>query len=478
MASTLLGTLLAAAFSLLTTPVYTAQTQLFVAMQSAGSVAELQQGNTFTQARVQSYVETVKTPAVLQPVIDELGLDQTLDELAAAVEGHADLNTVLLTISATNPSSPRAAAIAQSVADSLIVVVSQLESPGTASESPVKLSVVKPAVPPMAPSTPNTPLNLFLGIMLGLVAGIGWSFLRAAIDTRIRGSEDLKNATDSPVLGGVSYDSDVAKKPLLTQIEPQSVRAESFRQIRTNLQFANINSASKTLLITSSVPGEGKSTTATNTAIAMSQSGLKVVLVDADLRRPTVAEYLGLEGNAGLTTALVGEATVHDLLQPWGNEGMHVLTSGRIPPNPSELLGSASMSKLLTTLEEEFDVVIIDAPPLIPVTDASVLAQRVGGVLLVVGAGKLRTQDLQKSIASLDFVGANVLGMVLNLLPTKGPDAYAYSYYSYEANSSTPSGSRVAARQQASVSGTRSLRRSRDVSHMSDGFDKIIADKR
>lgn len=144
-----------------------------------------------------------------------------------------------------------------------------------------------------------------------------------------------------------------------------------------------------------------------------------------------VSEYLGLERNAGLTTALVGAADVSDLLQPWGDDQLHVLTSGQIPPNPSELLGSEEMNLLIRRLEDTFDTVIIDAPPLLPVTDAAVLSQHVGGVVLVVGSQKLRHHDLEKSLGSLKMVDSNLLGFVLNRLPSKGPDAYAYSYYSY-----------------------------------------------
>jgi capsular exopolysaccharide synthesis family protein len=145
-----------------------------------------------------------------------------------------------------------------------------------------------------------------------------------------------------------------------------------------------------------------------------------------------VAEYLGLEGNAGLTTALIGQADMDDLLQPWGDDNLFVLTSGQIPPNPSELLGSEAMRELILRLESTFDAVIIDAPPLLPVTDAAVLAQQVGGVVLVVGSQKVRSNDLEKSLAALEMVDADLLGIVLNRLPAKGPDAYAYSYYSYD----------------------------------------------
>jgi capsular exopolysaccharide synthesis family protein len=145
-----------------------------------------------------------------------------------------------------------------------------------------------------------------------------------------------------------------------------------------------------------------------------------------------VHEYLGLDRNAGLTTALVGAADVNDLIQPWGDDNLFVLASGQIPPNPSELLGSEEMKHLLSRLEHAFDTVVIDAPPLLPVTDAAVLSQHVGGVVLVVGVQKINQHDLAKSLAALDLVGADVLGVILNRLPVKGPDAYSYSYYSHK----------------------------------------------
>lgn len=430
-ACALIGILGAGAASLLTKPLYESETKLFVALQNSGSVTELQQGNVFTQARVQSYVKTVSTPTVLQPVIDSLGLDVTPQVLSQRVTASSDVNTVLISISVTDESPVQAAAIAQAVSRSLVEAVDELERPAEGQASPVKLSIITPATAPTGPSSPNVRLNLILGLLIGLATGFGVSVLRSLLDTRIRGEADLRRVTDAAMLGGVNFDADATKKPLLTQAPPQSPRAESFRQLRTNLQFAHVSHDSRTVLITSSVPGEGKSTTATNLAIAMAQAGQTVALVDADLRRPMIAEYLGLERNAGLTTALIGRAQIEDLLQPWGSDQLYVLASGQIPPNPSELLGSEKMKQLIVRLEGSFDAVIIDAPPLLAVTDAAVLAQQVGGVVVVVGTQKVRTTDLEKSLAALEMVQADVLGVVLNRLPVKGPDAYAYSYYSY-----------------------------------------------
>lgn len=427
---TMIGLLVASAASMLIKPTYVSETKLFVAIQGSGSVSELQQGNAFSQARVQSYVDTAVTPVVLQPVIDTLGLEIRPEQLREQIKASTELETVIINVSVEDESPVEAAAIAQAVGQSLIKVVEQLESPSEGGRSPVKLSTVTPATAPPEPSAPNTRLNLALGAVVGLLIGLGVALLRTTLDTKIRGEADLRRITDAPMLGGISFDADATKKPLLTQAPAQGPRAESFRQIRTNLQFAHVGNASKAILVTSSLPGEGKSTTATNMAIALAEAGQSVVLIDADLRRPRVDDYLGLERNAGLTTALIGKAHVNELLQSWGEHQLWVLTAGQIPPNPSEMLGSVQMRDLIDSLEREFDAVIIDAPPLLPVTDAAVLAQQVGGVVLVVGSSRVKTQHIEKSLSALSLVKAELLGVVLNLLPTKGPDAYSYSYYS------------------------------------------------
>lgn len=432
LAASLAGVLIGGLASVLTRPTYVADTQLFVAIQGSGSVQELQQGNTFSQARVQSYVKTVNSPVVLQPAIDALGLGVTSQELATRVKASTDVNTVLINISVEDNSPVQAAAVAQAVGTSLIKAVDTLEKPRSGGTSPVSLSIIKPATAPTAPSAPNTRLNLLLGALVGLVLGIGAALLKTTLDSRIRGEADARLVTDAPLLGAISFDPDATRKPLLTQTGAQSPRAESFRQLRTNLQFTNVSGRAQTVLITSSLPGEGKSTTATNLAIALAQAGQAVCLIDADLRRPMVGEYLGLDRSAGLTTALMGAVDVMDLLQPWGNDNLFVLASGQIPPNPSELLGSEAMKSLIVRLEQTFDAIIVDAPPLLPVTDAAVMAQHVGGVVVVVGSEKIKRHDLEKALKALALIDAKLLGIVLNRLPAKGQDSYAYNYYTAE----------------------------------------------
>ena len=183
--------------------------------------------------------------------------------------------------------------------------------------------------------------------------------------------------------------------------------------------------------MTSSIESEGKSTTGANLAIALADAGSRVLFVDADLRRPKVADYMGLEGAVGLTDVLIGRAEIDDVIQPWGAAELFVLPAGPVPPNPSELLGSTRMSQLISDLNDRFDVVIFDSPPLLPVTDAAILAKNVGGAIVVVAAGRAHKHQLKGALTALQNVGAPVSGLVLTMIPTKGPDARGYGRYGY-----------------------------------------------
>ncbi len=428
--ATLAGVLVAGIASLLMKPVYTAETELFVAVEEIGSVTELQQGNTFMQDRVQTYTQMVDSPRVLQPVIAELGLDdETAAALSSNVTAYSTPNTVLVGLWVSDENPAQAAAIANSLAGSLIGVIDDLETTGSSSSSPVQLQVLTEAGVPGVPSSPDTGLNLLIGFLVGLALGLTIALLRAKFDTRIRSDADLHGVTKAPVLGTVRYDAAAAGKPLIASSTPSGSRAEAFRQLRTNLQYTQLTRGSKVVQVTSSLPGEGKTSTAINLALAMAQGGKRVVLVDADLRRPAVADYLGIEGAAGLTSALIGQAKLVELLQPWGEDNLHVLASGPVPPNPSELLGSSQMGALLKELEQQFDAVIIDAPPVLPVTDAAVLSSGGVNTVLVVGAQEVNTTDVYESLKALELAGGRVLGLILNKLRMPEPDAKARSYY-------------------------------------------------
>jgi len=431
-AATLAGIAAGALASLLATPTYVSSTRLFVSVQAqeAGTTGDLVQGSSAAQQKVRSYVDVVTSDSVLTPVIDELGLDTTSGELAGKITAESPLNTVLINITATDDDPQEAADLVNAVGASFTdVVVNELESPAGGGPSLVKIATIVPGQAAAAPATPRTTLNLGLGLLVGLALGVGGAVLRSTLDTRIQGSHDVESVTDAAILGGISYDPDAKKRPLVVHVDPRNPRAESFRALRTNLQFVNIDAVTPSIVVTSSLPGEGKTTTTANLAVALAETGAKVAVIDGDLRLPRLADTMGLEGVVGLTDVLIGRADLADVLQPWGRGTLFVLPSGRVPPNPSELLGSTAMVSLLETLTGTFDFVLIDAPPLLPVTDAAILSKLTSGAIVVAAAGRTKRTELASALRNLDHIGSKVLGLVLTMLPTKGPDAYGYGNY-------------------------------------------------
>jgi non-specific protein-tyrosine kinase len=256
------------------------------------------------------------------------------------------------------------------------------------------------------------------------------------LDSSVKSTEVMEELVGAPTLGAVAFEPAVAARPLIVQEATGSPRAEAYRRIRTNLQFVDVDRPPRVITVNSSLPGEGKTTTACNLAITLAQSGRRVALVDADLRRPKVAQYLGLEGAVGLTSVLIDHTRLGQALQLWGPDRIGVLTSGAIPPNPSELLASQHMVDLLAQLETRWDFVILDTPPLLAVTDAAVLASRCDGALLVVRHGRTTRHQVQAATAALKAVSARPVGVVLNMTPKRrgGSYGYGYGYYEYESS--------------------------------------------
>lgn len=433
--ATILGTLLGVAASLATTPVYQATAQLFVSVKSAGEVSTAYSGGLFVQQRVQSYVDVVDSPGVLEPVIEELGLDTTYEALAGQVTAETPKDTVLLNVSVTDTAPAQAAKIANATAASFAQEIQRLEgaSGGETTKQdqlPVHATVTKPAQVPTSPIAPNTKLNLALGIFLGFGVGLSIALLRHTLDTSIKTPEDLDEAAGSTPLGTVTYDQEAKTSPLA--ILRDSPRSEAFRSIRTNLQYVDVDNPPKTVVVTSSVPAEGKSTTACNLAIALAQAGSRVLLVEADLRRPKVAEYLGVDGSRGLTDTLIGQLPLEAAIVSWQRGLLDFLPAGTIPPNPSELLGSQQMSDLLTELRRRYDVILLDAPPLLPVTDAAIMATVADGAILVARCSRTRRDQIKHAAESLHQVNARLLGTILNFAPQRKRRGYGGGYqYGY-----------------------------------------------
>jgi capsular exopolysaccharide synthesis family protein len=279
----------------------------------------------------------------------------------------------------------------------------------------------------------SLPTHLLIGLIAGLLAGSAAAFAASAMDTSVKDGDQLTSATDSPFLGSISIDDQVAAEPLAMQARPMSMVAENFRQLRTNLQFIDIASRSRVIAVTSAVPAEAKSTSVANLGIALSATGARVLLLEGDLRRPRLADLFGMERAAGLTSVLVGRLRFERAVQHWPLGNVDVLASGPIPPNPSELLSSNVMQGLLQEARKMYDYVLVDLPPVLPVADAASIAAMTDGYMLLCRSGSTSRHQAEQAAKALRAGGCRILGSILTFAPRGKTRAYS-NYISYYGN--------------------------------------------
>ncbi|GAA0351015.1 polysaccharide biosynthesis tyrosine autokinase [Actinoallomurus spadix] len=417
---------------------YESKASVFVSVsQQARGLDQAYQGTLFSQQQVRSYADLVTTPKVTAPVIRDLRLHLRPEKLAKRLKVDVPVDTVLLNITARDTDPAMAARIVNSVTHYLITAVADVEGPQPGRSPTVRVQVVRPGAVPKEPSSPKPVLNVSLGLVLGAIAGVLAGMLKEALDTRIDVASDAAAASGLPIVGEIAYERAARKRSLVYDTDPLGMRAEGFRKLRTNLRFINVDRPPRTIVVSSPLEGDGKSSVALNLAFCLAQDGARVVIVDADLRRPTVASSLGLVEEAGLTSVLSGQASVADVIQrAERGSTIKVLTSGPVPPNPSELLGTKRMQSLIQELRADADYVIIDSPPLIPVTDAAVIAPSSDGVVLVVRSGRTKREELRTAAKSVDAVNGSTLGVIVNMTKPKH-DRYRY-YGGYRRNENKP----------------------------------------
>jgi non-specific protein-tyrosine kinase len=287
--------------------------------------------------------------------------------------------------------------------------------------------VFQPAEVPGAPVRPKTLNNTALAGAIGLVVGLMASFLIEYLDDTIKSPDDAQRDLGLGTLAMIGR-FNRAEGELVTLADPLSPAAEAFRLLRTNLWFSSVDQPVRKVLITSPGPLEGKSVVAANLGVVMAQAGLRVAVVDADLRRPRQHHIFGIHSRGGLSRSIM-EGTTNGRVHPGPLEGLALLPAGELPPNPVEILASRRMSALLEELAGQVDVVLIDSPPILPIADAAVLAQKVDGVVLVLEAGKTSRTAARQAVERLEQVGGRLLGVVLNGIPSRGRGYYYYYYY-------------------------------------------------
>ncbi|GGO23627.1 polysaccharide biosynthesis tyrosine autokinase [Microbispora bryophytorum] len=408
-----------------TAPRYVAGiTMLVSADDREGSLSTALQAGALSQQRVQSYATLLTS----RRVVGQIAQGEDVDALQEDITATAIPSTSLLRVAVADSDPKRAAQRADALGAAFTRLIDEIERPSSKSPPTVRVAVIDKAEVPEEPVSPRLLVNVALGGLTALFAAVGWVVLRDRLDTTVKTADALQQVSRTSLLGVIGYEREARRKPLITGGGSRSARAESFRSLRTNLQFIGVDRQPKSLVVTSCLPDEGKSSTSVNLAITMAEAGWRVILVDGDLRRPSVPGYLGIEGGTGLTDVLIDKANLAEVVQTWGRPGLSVLPSGRIPPNPSELLGSQGMRAMLAQLTAEYDMVIIDAPPLLPVTDAAALGAICDGALLVVRHGRTRREQVVRAVELLSSISARLVGTVLNFVPAKHGSYYGHGY--------------------------------------------------
>lgn len=434
---TILCGAVAMAWTMTRTPMYSANATGLVGTGASTGAGDASVGDTLAISRATSYVAVARGRETAQDVIDRLHLDTSPSALIGDISVTQPVNTVLLQITATATTPVGAQQLADAWVAALADEVKQIESPNTPLHDGVpRIVPVDQAALPSRPSSPDAERNIGLGVLLGLLLGFGYAVLRSTLDRRLRVAADVETRSNVPVVGvipaaGVLKHASLATTAAADDLAATPV-AEAFRKLRTNLMFMSVDNPPRAVVISSARPGDGKSTVATNIAAALESSGQEVVLIDADLRRPTVAGRFGVDEAVGVTNVLSGQVKLDDALQRApGFERLSILAAGTEAPNPSELLGSQTMKNLIATLKESA-FVILDAPPLLPVTDAALLSTAADGVLLVISSGRTLDTDLDSCVTSIQAVSGRVLGVVLNRTHIRESGrGYGYHYHAY-----------------------------------------------
>jgi polysaccharide biosynthesis transport protein len=394
-------------------PVYQATTTVFFSLDRGQTVNEFAAGVTYTQDLVPSYAAIATQPLVLDPVITALKLPLSASELARKIDVNTPSATTLIDITVTDADPARAAAIANQVASQLSGVVGTLSPRGPENTPSLRVTATSPATESTRPVAVNPNLLTASGLLAGLLLGLVALVIIEAVTRPVRHRQDLARLTSAPVLGAIAADRQAQRHPLPLLTDDDGQRAEDFRYLRANLGLLGAD-APRCVLVTSPMPQEGRTSVAINLAIAMSRTSRRTLLIDADLRSPSVGRHLEIAG-PGLSAVLGGTARLDVAIWRRRNSSLSVLPAGEeLPTSPGELLASDQMRRLLDTVQSEFDLVIIDTPPMLSVADAASVAALTGQAVMVVRTGKTRGRRVTEALNRLDTAGAKVFGVVVN----------------------------------------------------------------
>jgi len=430
-ACVLVGIGAAAAYAASQPRLYTATSEAYVTVGSGDAgISETSVSSSVAAQKASAYAPLTQSGQVADKVVEALGLTEPAGAVTGSISYAVDPSSPRIQMFVTSTSPQKAKDIANVVAAATAEVASVIESGGQADSGTVRLVPVTNAVLPARPSSPDTKRLLLIGLAAGLALAYVVVLVRLRLDTRIRRPEDITGLTDIGLIGTIPKSRDLHSR-LHSEDLLRGAVGESLRHLRTNLMFADPDTAPRSVVVTSPQPAEGKSTVSALLARALALRGGKVVLIDGDLRRPMVATLFDIDPGIGLTQVLSGAVPLDEALVETDTVGLLVLPAGRIPHNPSEVVGSERMRDLIAELSSDH-LVVIDAPPALPVTDAMILAQRVDGIIVITFMAKSRKEHLKKVLNFAHGVNVRVFGIVLNGIPQgRAAGVYGYETYGY-----------------------------------------------
>jgi len=390
---------------------------------------------------VQTYVQLMSNKPVWDRLVAE-GIPRTREQLKTELTVKREPNTSLIDVTIRDHSPEVALRVAQDIIPAFNSSLGELQArvAGAKPASAQLDSLVPWSVPSDAPTTPvspRIPLNVAVALVAGLMISVGFAFLLEHLDDTVKNEANVRLRLELPLLGSIFFKKGMSRltKPqdivaLVTLTHPKEPIAEAFKAIRTGLLFSvEDNEALSTIVVTSTTPGEGKTSTACNLAIVLAQAGRRVILVDADFRRPTLHQVFRRGRNVGLGNLILQDLPEEEVVTDTQLPNLKLLCSGPTPPNPSELLGSPGFARVVDRLKQRCDVIIFDTPPIGAVTDATVLAARADGVVVVVDGGRTPVSGVLRTRDTLRAVNAKILGVVLNKMKTAKGGGYDYYYY-------------------------------------------------